>query len=152
MLESTESKQVPAHRTTSIVRASCLKIDRIININTRKGLSTSIPPASPNPAPRLCRQSALLHRHARPILSTRMSTLSRSNLTRRARKAGRYIEGRIAEEEVPWSEQQRHGLGGHDRIVLWRREVGNAKCMPEHDVFIVDLFIRGGLDPLWETH
>ena len=77
--------------------------------------------------------------------------LARQDLTRRPRIRRRHIERGIAHEKVAGPEQQRHRLGGHDRVVLWAGEVDDAERVPEHDVFVVDLRIRVVGDPLWES-
>ena len=65
--------------------------------------------------------------------------------------ARRHVQRWILKEEIPWSKQQSHGLGRHNRIVFWSWEVGNAECMPEHDIRVLDALVAVLLDPFRET-
>lgn len=83
--------------------------------------------------------------------ATRTSGLACSDLAGRPGIAGWDIESGIAQEEVPRSQQHRHGLGGHDRVVLGGGEVRQAECVPEHDVFVLNVLSWVGIDPQRET-
>lgn len=64
--------------------------------------------------------------------------------------AGRNIESWVSEEEVSRTEEQGHGLGGHDGEILWGGEVSDAESVPEHDVSVVDRGVAVS-DPFWDT-
>ena len=51
--------------------------------------------------------------------------------TRRTGITRRDVQCRIPLEEVPRSEEERHGFGGHDRVVFGGGEMGDAKGVPE---------------------
>ena len=63
--------------------------------------------------------------------------------------ARRHVESWISEEKVSRSQQQRHRLCWHDRVILWRRKVRDTERVPKHNVRVIDAFITGFLDPLW---
>ena len=73
--------------------------------------------------------------------------LARSDLARRPCIAGGHIERRVSQEEVAWSQQQRHGLCRHDGEILGSREVSQAKGVPEDNVFILNVLGGVGVDP-----
>jgi hypothetical protein len=60
------------------------------------------------------------------------------HLARRTAIARRDIQCRIAREEIPGSEEQRHGFCRHDGEVFGGGEVRDAEGVPEDDVGIVD--------------
>lgn len=71
------------------------------------------------------------------------------DLARRPGIAGWDIKSWVPDEEVPRSKKQRHRLCRHDGVIFWRREVRDAKCVPKHNVLVVDLLAWIGVDPLW---
>ena len=71
--------------------------------------------------------------------------------TRTARKGRRNIQAWIPLKEISRPQQQRHRLRRHDRIVLRRWEMDDAKGMPEHDICICDGFGRIRSDPCGEA-
>lgn len=62
----------------------------------------------------------------------------RQQLARRACIAGGHIQHRVSGKEVARAQQQRHGLDRHDRKILGRGKVGDAKGVPNYDVGVVD--------------
>lgn len=71
-------------------------------------------------------------------------------LARRACIAGGHIQHRVSGKEVAWAQQQRHGLDRHNREILGRGEVGDAKGVPNNDVGVVD-GLGTVADPLGKT-
>lgn len=63
----------------------------------------------------------------------------------------RYIQARVAGEEVARPQQQAHRLGGHDGEVLGAGEVGEAERVPEDDVGVLQVRGRVGRDPGWDA-
>ena len=94
-----------------------------------------------------------LDQHARPItLLTTTILFPRGNLRRGSRIARRDIEGRVAIEEVPRTQEQRHRLSRHDGVVFRRREMRETECVPQDNIGVVDgtAWTRG-LNPGWKT-
>jgi hypothetical protein len=60
------------------------------------------------------------------------------HLARRTAVARRDIQGRVAREEIPRSEEQGHGFCRHDGEVFRGGEMRDAERVPEDDVGVVD--------------
>ena len=84
----------------------------------------------------------------RVILAACLSARACCNLSRRAGMARRDIQSRVPLEEVSRTQEQSHGLGGHNGEVFWRGEVGDAKGVPQDDIFVVDLLVGICVNPL----
>lgn len=78
-------------------------------------------------------------------------TLTKGHLTGSRGETRRDVESRVAEEKVPRPQQQGHGLGRHDRVILRGGEMGQAEGVPEHEVGVGDVGARVGRDPVRET-
>ena len=80
------------------------------------------------------------------------SRLQRARLLARGRRVTRRdIERRVPQEEIPRSEEHRHGLRRHDRIVLGRGEMRDAERMPEDDVRVLNVFVGVLGDPFGQA-
>lgn len=97
----------------------------------------------------LCHPSQ--YSHARLVHIIGYCPLLRRNLTGCRTIRRRHIQCRILEEEIPWSQQQRHRLRRHNRIVFRGREMRDAKGVPEHDIGVVDAFIAMRRHPRRES-
>lgn len=73
-----------------------------------------------------------------------------SHLAWRNRLRRLHVHDGIAREEVSRSQQKRHHLCGHHREVLWRGDVGDTECVPEDNVFVLDL-LASIADPVQKT-
>lgn len=81
-----------------------------------------------------------------------LSFLQQARLLAWGRREARWhIERRILQEKIPRSEQQCHWLGRHDWKVFWRREMRNAKCVPQHDICILNIFMTMFRNPFGKT-
>lgn len=92
-----------------------------------------------------------LNLHTRPITLLAVTPgPPSSNLRRRLSKTRRHIQSRVTSEEVPGSKEHGHRLSRHDRVIFRRGEMCQAKCVPEHDVCVVDGGVGTGFfDPGW---
>lgn len=90
------------------------------------------------------------HRRAHPIRPINNRRPLRRHLARRGGIARRHIHDRVVLEEITRPQQQRDRLDGHDGEILGRRDMRDAKGMPEHDVLVVDR-LGAVADPLRET-
>ena len=93
----------------------------------------------------------ILNQHTRLIHTRGATALAGSDLAWGAGVAGRDVEGRVSEEEVARPQQHGHRLGGHDGVVLWRWEMGEAKRVPEHNVLVRDVLVRVAGNPRWQA-
>lgn len=103
--------------------------------------------SEPKPATHTPPPHHQLNRHARLILPPHQSLPPLQDLTRRPCKTRHNIQRRIFGKEVSRSQQQRHGLGGHDGKVLRGGEMDDAKGVPEDNVGLGDVGGRVGGDP-----
>lgn len=78
------------------------------------------------------------------------SRVARRHLAGRARVARRNVHDGVVLEKVARLEQQCDGLDGHDGEILGRRDVYDAKGVPQDNVGVVD-GLCAVADPFWKT-
>lgn len=85
--------------------------------------------------------------HARLVDTARTASLAGSDLARGTCIAGGNIQRGVSQEEVAWSQQQRHGLRRHDGEIFRGWEMSQAKGVPQNNVFIGNVLGRVGVNP-----
>ena len=65
-------------------------------------------------------------------------TATPTHLTRPARKARPNIQCRIPQKEIPRPQQHTHRLSRHNRPILRRRHMRQAKRVPKHHIFLLN--------------
>ena len=73
------------------------------------------------------------------------------HLTRRHTPLRRHVHDRIIIKEIPRPQQYAHWLTWHDGEIFRRRKVYKSKCMPEHNVLVVNRLLAVA-NPLWQSH
>lgn len=61
------------------------------------------------------------------------------------------IERWVLQEKIPWSEKERHWLGGHDWEIFRGRKVRDTKSMPQDHVCVLDALVAMLSNPLREA-
>lgn len=79
------------------------------------------------------------------------TSLAGGNLARCAGVAGRHIHAWVLSEEVSGAQEHCHGLCGHDGVVLWCWEMGEAEGVPEHYVSVVERGAGVCGEPGWKA-
>ena len=102
--------------------------------------------------PIFCTFCTSLHCPTRLVRVVHFSLLQMTCLLAWSRRVARWhIKRGVLQKEIPRSQEHGHGLCRHHGIILWRWKMRDAKCVPEYNIRILDVFVRMLSNPFGQT-